>query len=409
MSWISRKAGVLSALSFFYFVNYLDRIAISVAGPTIISSLDVTPAEFGIILSSFGLGYFLAQVPGGLAADRWGSRIVLILSPIFWAFFTGLTGLVTAVVAFVLVRFCFGFTEGMAQGPTYKAIADEFKSKERPRALSIVVSSATLAPAIAGVIAGYLIAEFGWRMMFLILAVPALLAAFISFLLVPAKPLHLQTASKQADRFPEETISFRQVLLQPSLWLLAVSQFGYNFATWGYSGWLPSYLAMARDIDLKSVGALSSIPYLCGFFGILAGGWLGSSFLHRYRPPMVAACYLLAGGALFVAYQADTLAVSLAGLSATSFFLYAGFGPKGSVMLDLAPDKFRASYVGVVSTVGQAAGVIAPAAIGLLVTATGTFAVGFGLMVGALCISALSILMLIPALLRRQQATSAAA
>jgi ACS family hexuronate transporter-like MFS transporter len=404
MTWTRSKVGIVSALWFFYFVNYLDRVAISIAGPSMMKSLSISAAEFGMMLSSFGIGYVLAQVPGGLIADKWGARITLVVSPLFWALFTGLSGLVYSVFAFVVVRFCFGLAEGIAQGPTYRAVAEAFDSRQRSRALAIVVSAATLAPAFAGALVGYLIADYGWQAMFLMLAAPALAAAAISYWLLPRG---LKAPAEISEPKPSEEVAFVKVLLRPSLWLLSLSQFGYNFVTWGYSGWLPSYLAMARHIDLKSVGLLSSIPYLFGFFGLLAGGWLGSGRLHAYRPQLVAACYLLAGLSMYVAYRADGLTLSLAGLAGTSFFLYAGYGPKGAVMLDLAPVKYQAAYVGVVSTVGQAGAVVAPAAIGFLVTATGAFTAGFGMMIAALIVSAASLMVLTPLLATRPQLPTA--
>lgn len=398
------RLGILAALWILYFVNYIDRVAISIAGPAMMETLSLSPASFGVILSSFGVGYFLAQIPGGLIADRWGSRIVLSICPLFWALFTGLTGFVHTIIAFILVRLCFGLTEGLAQGPTYKAIGDSFSSRQRARALAIVVSSATLAPAFAGALVGHLINQHGWRMMFALLALPALLAALASYLLLPVG--RSGNGDAHAPAGEAKPTAFRDVIAHPALWFLSMSQFGYNFVTWGYSGWLPSYLSLARHIDLKSVGLLSSIPYVFGFLGLLAGGALGSSALHRFRPQLVAVCYLLAGLSLYIAYDAQTVATSVAGLSATSFFLYAGYGPKGAIMLDLAPDRFRAAYVGIVSTVGQAAAVVAPAAIGLLVSLSGSFAAGFGLMIVALFLSASSLLLVTAAWARTVQSPS---
>jgi len=63
------------------FVAYLDRINISVAGPTIMKALHMSPALFGVVLSSFTFGYAVLQIPGGWLADRFGSRALLVT---FW-------------------------------------------------------------------------------------------------------------------------------------------------------------------------------------------------------------------------------------------------------------------------------------------------------------------------------------
>lgn len=394
MKRLNHNLRIISALWVLLFVNYLDRVAISFAGPAMMKDLALTPAEFGILLSSFGVGYMLAQVPGGLLADKWGAKPVLVVGPLLWALFTGITGLIATLTGFVIVRLCFGISEGLSAASFYKAIGDSFTSKDRARAAAISTTAITLAPAFAGAAIGKIIGAYGWQAMFVMMAVPALIAAAVTHFFIPAGTDAVPPPEEQE----EQESSFRNVLARPSLWLLSISQFGYNFVTWGYLGWMPSYLVLARGIDLKAIGAWASVPFLFAFLGLLAGGWLGSGLLHRLRPYLVIGAYLVAGGSLVVAFLAETMAMALAGLSSTAFHLHVALGPKSAIMLDLAPERYRAAYVGVVSTVGQAAGVIAPAAIGFLVHATGSFAGGFGFMAAALLVAALTMLALTPAL-----------
>ena len=63
------KTRVIAALWYLLLVNYLDRVAMGFGGPAIMKSLSMSPADFGLILSSFGLGYLLAQIPGGVIAE----------------------------------------------------------------------------------------------------------------------------------------------------------------------------------------------------------------------------------------------------------------------------------------------------------------------------------------------------
>src|SRR3546814_2884477 len=103
---------ILVALWLLMIANYLDRVAISFAGPAIMASLSMGAKDFGVVLSSFGVGFLMAQIPGGLLSDRFGARPMLVIASLLWALFTGLTGLVSTVTAFVVVRFLFGFSEG---------------------------------------------------------------------------------------------------------------------------------------------------------------------------------------------------------------------------------------------------------------------------------------------------------
>ncbi len=378
---MSTQVRIIVALWFLALVNYLDRVAMSFAGPAIMKSLAMSPAEFGIVLSSFGIGYLLAQIPGGLLADKVGARALLIGGPVLWALFTGLTGLVSALAGFVAVRVCFGLSEGVSNSSLYKIVGENFDGKQRARALAICSTAIPLAPAFAGPVIGKLLGAFGWQAMFMMMAFPALLAALGCYLLLPRGN---QAVLAQVATSP---LPIADIIHRPSLWTLSLAAFAWNIAYWGYIGWMPSFLALARHIDLKAIGPLGGIPYVFAFFGMLIGGWLGSGILHQRCAQLVMVLFVGAGASLFVAYRAESLAASLVGLSAAAFFLFGTQGPIGKVALDLAPERHRATYVGIYNTAGQFGGAVAPVTIGFLVSRTGSFGGGFDFMIGALCLA----------------------
>lgn len=386
---------VIFALWFMVLVNYLDRVAMSFAGPAIMKSLSLTPGQFGMVLSSFGIGYSLAQIPGGLLADRWGAKALLILGPVCWAIFTGATGLVSTFAGFVIVRVCFGISEGISNTSLYKAIADNFEAQQRARAIGICSTALALAPAFAGAFVGKLVSTYGWQMMFFLMMLPSLLVALSNYRLIPSRPVAPAAPRASATGAANDIASIRNVLRRRSLWLLSLAAFAWNIAYWGYLGWMPSYLSLAHHLDLKAIGPLAGVPYVFAFLGLLLGGWLGTA-LHRHCPQLVMGCFMAAGLSLFLAYQADTLALALTGLSSAAFFLFGTQGPIGKIALDLAPEQYRATYVGIYNTAGQAGGVVAPAIIGFLVSSTGSFAGGFGFMIAALCIASTCMLALVP-------------
>ena len=177
-------------------------------------------------------------------------------------------------------------------------------------------------------------------------------------------------------------------MAQKTSWLLFGAYMAFNIAFWGYIGWMPSYLSLARHIDLKQLGLAASVPYLFGFLGLLIFGWLGSRALYRYRALLVAAGYVGAGIALFAAFHAATPSGSIAGLSAAAFFLYGGFGPVWGIALDLTPETARGAFSGFINCGGQIGGFFAPIIVGLIVSQTGAFTDGFIVMIAALLLSA---------------------
>ncbi|MFM0205394.1 MFS transporter [Paraburkholderia fungorum] len=72
----SDKYKVLLMIWMLQFVNYLDRINLSIAAPTMRKELSIRAALFGVVLAAFSLGYAVAQIPGGALADRLGAKSV---------------------------------------------------------------------------------------------------------------------------------------------------------------------------------------------------------------------------------------------------------------------------------------------------------------------------------------------
>lgn len=397
---------IVAALWFWMFVNYLDRVAISFAGPAIMQSLSMTATSFGVILSSFSIGYMLAQIPGGLLSDRWGARIVMVAGALFWAFFTGLTGIVSTIAGFVVVRGLFGIAEGLSTPSLHRVIGDEFEPQQRARVFGIIFTGLALGPLVAGPIVGALVHAHGWRWMFLLLVIPALLAALGNYLSLPRyraqAPHGCDTPVLEEQRgrgFQSLTTTMRSM----SFWTFSIFSFCYTMSFWGYLGWMPNYLAMERHIAVASLGFWAGVPYFFAIIGQLLGGWLGTGLLHRHRAPLIGSFLLCAGISLYIAYQAKDLLQSVAALCSTAFFLYGCQPSIGAVTQDLAPERFRATYYAITSTLGEFGGIVAPLAVGYLVTESGAFSSGFGLLVLALCVAAGCILSLTPTLRKRQR------
>ena len=384
---MNKKFGILATLWLVQFVNYLDRVNIAIAGPSIMKSLSLDLHSFGFALAAFTFGYCIMQIPGGLLADRYGARRILIAAPLLWSIFTGLTSLVDSLTLLIVVRVCFGMAEGSGNAAWIKVLADNFSSKDRAKATSFVVTALAIGPAAAAPIVAMLLLKFGWQGMFLTLAIPGALVSILIYFMVTNQRDH-QVITDSYDH--GDKVHWKELLKRPTTLVFSLAYFSYNIAYWGYIGWMPSYLSMERHIDIKGLGTLAGIPYVFGFLGILLSGWLGSGVLFRYRPSALVGCNLGAAVGLYVAYSSTDIALCMTGLSATAFFCFGNLVLYGSLLQDLAPVKGRASFAGLISTFGQLGGLVAPVLIGYLVRTTGSFTSGFLFMICALCVSAVA-------------------
>jgi sugar phosphate permease len=380
---------VLALLWIAFFTAYLDRVNITIAGPTLMKAFALTPQQFGFVLAAFTAGYALLQVPGGMLADRYGTKRMLVIALLIWSLFTGLTGLAASFTLLLVVRFLFGIGEGLENGAHFRGLGDWFSSKERSGASGIFHTALALGPAIAAPIAAHILDVAGSKALFLLFTIPGVVVAIVVAAFFPSG--HAPEAERRSEATPPASGGWQDVLKKdPRVWCAFVTYLCFNVAFWGFLGWMPSYLNQTRHIDLKALGNVASIPYYAGFVGLLVLGLLGRSIFYRFRPALIGASYLLAGLGFFVAFRADDVATSIAGLAGAAFFLYGGFGPFWAVVLDFIPEPFRAAFAGFVNFGGQIGGFFAPIVVGAIVTATKSYSGGFVFMIGALVVAAAS-------------------
>ena len=118
----STKVGLVLLAS--YLVAWLDRMAINMAVPFMAKDLGASADKVGWILSAFFAGYALCQIPGGLLADRFGPRKVILFALAWWTVFTVLTGVVTGLTLLLVTRFFFGVGEGLFPASVWKVIGN---------------------------------------------------------------------------------------------------------------------------------------------------------------------------------------------------------------------------------------------------------------------------------------------
>ena len=149
-------------------VSFLDRVNISIAGPSMEREFHLDHIQLGWIFSAWVLGYALFQAPSGRLADRFGPRRILFLGTVWWALFTALTALVPATIAaslalLVVVRFLLGMGESIMYPASNRLVAAWIPSQERGLANGLIFAGVGLGSAITPPFIAYIIYHHGWR------------------------------------------------------------------------------------------------------------------------------------------------------------------------------------------------------------------------------------------------------
>lgn len=236
-------------------IAFLDRVNIAYAGLTMKENLPwLTPEVFGMGAGIFFIGYVLFEVPASLIAARcnamhWVARIMFS-----WWLVCILMTTMTTELEFYVYRFLLGLCEASLYPVIYSLlIPNWFLPKERAKAISLMLTSLLFSNIIGGPLAGILLDTtffglHGWRTLFIVEAIPAVIFAFIFAFWMKERPEHaswvtdvekvyikaeLEKEEQQKQAAKKYTIW--QALKDPKVLRLALIYFLWVIGFWGFS------------------------------------------------------------------------------------------------------------------------------------------------------------------------------
>jgi MFS family permease len=373
-------------------VNYLDRAALAVGNPEIRHALGLSYSQMGLLLSAFAWSYGLAQIPAGIAVDKFGARLALGAGMMLWSVAQIGAGFVTSLAQFITARIALGLGESPMYIGGTRICADYFAAKDRALPIAIFNSSSALAPALAPPLLTLLMIAFGWQAMFIIAGLAGFAGAIAWVVFyrspvdanVPAEDLAIISAE---DSPSIAHIGFRQVLWLlkfPTSWGMFFGFFGVVYVYWLFATWLPGYLEEQRHLSIASAGIVSAIPLAAGFFGAVIGGVI-SGWLGR-RMDAVSACRLpvilgLAAAAIltFAAAYAHSTWAAVTLISGGLFAINIASSCGWALAAVITPPNTVATLEAIQNVGGSLGGALAPWITGALVQALGSFLAAFEL------------------------------
>lgn len=340
----------------------LDRFLMNYAVVHISEDLSLSATESGLILSAFFLGYALMQLPGGLLADKYGAKRVILIAVIVWSVFTGLTAIAWTLSVLLVIRFLFGIGEGGFQPAASKIISTSFPVNERSKAMSIMLTSSGIMAMLVPIISAALLVTIGWRAFFVIAGFLGVVIAFLYWKYVPKDEV-----SKEFVKGPQVKEILRVLFKKPLMWSLVVSYFAIYAVNWGLNSWMPKYLTDVRGLDLISIGWLQMIPGAIQIIAMLVFGYLIDKLDLRVNKYIGAVCALILAGFLFLMFNAESITLFITYQSIITLLLTYVVLLLPSFVLKRIPAEYAGTAMGMANTGGQLAGFVTPALIGFMV------------------------------------------
>ncbi len=399
---------IVAMLTGLGFVSYLQRINISVAAALMGPELHLSKIQMGQIFSSFLIGYAIFQIPGGLFADRFGTRLTLALSAALWGVCTFLAGLTPASISAMgglsfLVLWLVRFFLGSAEAPTYPvgalAVHNWIRPPERAYANSWMFAGTSLAAAFATPFVSWLMLRMGWRWVFFITSLPAFSIALAWWLFSTNTPrehrlineAELALTNLESQQI-HRTAGFWSLLRNRKILLLCISYMAEGYLLFIFVFWLYTYLIEVRGFSMMNGGLITALPWLTGLLFTPLGGFVADRIAVR-RGRLVAAKYIIMTGyllsavLLFVAAYAPSRTLCIAALCLSVGFL---MGAEASFWVSatyLAGDRAGA-VSGLMNTTGIIGGIFSTSLVPILVARFNWLvALGSGTVVAIACVS----------------------
>lgn len=390
---------ILAILFLGWVVSYLDRMVMTVAIPYIAKDFSLSPVEVGAVISAFFFGYALFQIPGGLLADRFGPRRVMVGGISWWTVFAVITGVLGSLKPMLFVRALFGMGEGVFPAASWKTIANWFPAKERSTANGFMMSSNFFGPAIAPLFVVAIMSAWGWRAVFYSLLIPGVTMVFLLLKYASNTPeTHPNITAEELAEIKEgeptvspvagEKVSFTRILKSPIAWQCFLIWFFFDICFWGFMSWVPSYLVNERGYAMVKMGMTASVPFFAGTVGLILGGWFSDKFFPNNRALFVCVANILAGVSVYFTYHASAEMVLII-MSMAGLLIGVAFGAIWGLPMNVMPKEIMGAASGFINMAGQIAGFIAPLLLGFLIQKSGSYYTAFMVLSGAPLIAAL--------------------
>ncbi|MFT3747237.1 MAG: MFS transporter [Agriterribacter sp.] len=384
-----------------YSLAYLDRANFGFAAAGgMAKDLRITAAMSSLLSSLFFLGYFFFQIPGALYAANKSAKKLIFWSLILWGGLATATGMISNVNFLIVIRFALGVVESAVMPAMIIFLSRWFTKAERSRANTFLILGNPVTILWMSIVSGYLIKSVGWRWMFIIEGIPAIVWAFFWWKLVADKPRNAKWLSNEEKDALEKKLQQEQQGIKPvknyaeafkskTVILLSLQYALWSIGVYGFVMWLPSIINAAPNSDIVTTGWLSSVPFLLAAISMLVASWFSDKMLTR---KVFVWPFLLAGAIAFYASYLvgeNNFWLSFTLLVIAGGAMYAPYGPFFAAITEMLPGNVSAGAVALINSFGALGSFAGSYLVGYLNGTTGGFSASYIFMAGSLLLSAI--------------------
>ena len=395
-----------------YAMDGLDVLILSFAMAAIVSEFGLTLGEGGLIATYTLIGTVLGGYLFGIFADYYGRVHTFSLTIIIFSIFTGACAFADNVTHLNILRFLAGLGLGGEYGIGMTLVSETWPAAKRARATAGVAMGWQAGAVLAAILAAVVLPDYGWRGLFLVGVVPALLAAWARHgikeppMWVKRKEMKKALAARKANGealTAEEEEQLAEAKKFPLAHLFAgpsktvttlsltVMTSVQNFGYYGIMVWLPMILLKEHGLTTKSMSGWMIVTVIGMIAGIYVFGYLCDR-LGRKVPYIIF--YVCAAAMVYIYVNLGTPIALLFGGAFLGFFCNGMMAGYGTLLSENYTTDARSTAQNFIFNTGRAVGGFAPAIIGALAQSHG-FSAAFALLSCVYIAAAVNVLLFI--------------
>lgn len=397
---------LLPFLFILYIVNYVDRTNIAYAALGMSRDLGFSDRVFGLGAGIFFVSYVALQIPGALLVERWSARRMISATLIAWGSLTILTAQAHTPIQLYVARFALGAAEAGFFPGVIVYLSHWFIQEDRAKALSNFMGAIPLSSVFGAPLAGWILGQAwlgvqGWRWLFIVEGLPAILLGILAFFFLTDWPQEARWLTREQRQWVEQELQeentactkaitvWEALSCRPILLLASIPLFSY-FAMYCFQFWFPIMLKRQSGFSDLRVGVLSALPYLTYFITMQFNGWHSDKTGER-RWHSAVLLILASAALLSLVFQNHSVPFLI--VSFTVVGIGAAYLPTfWAIPSEILTKSSAATAVGLINAVGSISGFAGPYSFGYLYARTGSFSVGLALMMMAALAAGLLIL-----------------
>lgn len=381
-------------LALLYIIAYIDRNNLGYISLEMNKALGISPAAYGMLAGIFALGYVPFEIPSNILLYRYGASKWFCRILVSWGTAVIITGLCNNLHQLYVMRVLLGAAEAGFYPGVVLFLSFWFTPKERARVVALFQLGMPLSNFIGAPIATSIMHYVhwygipGWRWVFYLEGLPAILAGIWVLFYLPDRPEKAKWLSRDEKNWLvtvmqkeheakvrtkhyskwEAFCSFRVLRFAFAYLFLTSAQVGMGF-------WLPQIIkGLSKTLTIQQVGFVAMGPYVVGALAMYA--WSRHSDRNRERRLHTAFAVLVgsAGLVLFgvLAHFAVGLLWEMLAITVALMGVYAFFGPFWAMPAQFLSEGSAAVGVATINSIACFGSFLGPWVIGYATSKTGT-------------------------------------